>query len=161
MNMVSIVMATYNGEKYVGEQIESILSSDYKDICLYIYDDGSKDNTRSVLKEYELKYPDKVHVSQNETNQGVTLNFLRAVCSTATDYVMLCDQDDVWLPGKITDTLKRIKHMEAQQGKELPLAVFTDAVVVDSELNKLQEFLFPLRASLIRKDGAAAASDGK
>lgn len=142
MDMVAIIITTYNGEKYVGEQIDSILSATYHDTMLYIYDDGSKDNTMSILRKYESQYPDNIHVYQNELNLGVTKNFLHAVCQTTTDYIMFCDQDDVWKPDKIALTLKRMKHMEAQRGKDTPLAVFTDAVVVDKELNILQNSFF-------------------
>lgn len=142
MSMVSIVMATYNGEKYIGEQIESILASTYQDFNLFIYDDGSTDGTLLVLMQYENKYPDKIKIFQNEVNQGVTLNFLQGICKTTSDYIMLSDQDDVWKPNKIGITLRRMRHMEAQLGKELPMAVFTDAVVVDENLKTLQKSFF-------------------
>jgi len=142
MSMVSIVMATYNGEKYVAEQIDSILASTVKNMELYIYDDGSKDGTVPILKQYESLYPDQVHVYQNKENLGVTMNFLKAICRTTTDYIMLCDQDDVWKPDKIAVTLKRMRHMEAQAGSEVPIAVFTDAEVVDAELKMIESSFF-------------------
>lgn len=142
MGMVSIVMATYNGEKYLEEQIESILSSTYQDFELDIFDDGSKDSTMEILDRYQRQYPDKIFVSQNKTNLGVTHNFLNAVNRTTADYVMLCDQDDVWKKDKIARTLKRMRQMEVQFGKELPIAIFTDAHVVDSDLNILHESFF-------------------
>ncbi|MDD3174726.1 MAG: glycosyltransferase, partial [Herbinix sp.] len=117
MSTVAIVMTTYNGEKYVGEQINSILASTYQDFELFICDDGSKDSTMSILRDYEKQNPTKVHVFQNETNQGVTINFLKTLCRTTMDYMMFCDQDDVWKSNKIAITLKRIRHMEAQIGK--------------------------------------------
>lgn len=142
MSTVAIVMTTYNGEKYVGEQIESILKSSYPDFELFIYDDGSKDTTMSILRNYENQHPAKVHIFQNSENLGVTANFLNAICRTTMDYVMFCDQDDVWKANKIAITLKRMRHMEAQLGKEIPLAVFTDAVVVDRELKELKSSFF-------------------
>lgn len=139
---VSIVMSTYNGEKYLEEQIDSILSSTYQDIDLYIHDDGSSDRTLELLAGYSNRYPDRVHVYRNEVNLGYTLNFLHGVCDTTADYIMLCDQDDVWKPDKIRDTLRRMRHMEAQLGKELPIAVFSDAEVVDERLNKIYDSFF-------------------
>ena len=140
--MVSIIIATYNGEKYIAEQIDSILKSSYQDMEIYIYDDGSQDGTMDILKRYEANYPDIIHVKQNESNLGVTLNFLKAIRRTTTDYVMLCDQDDVWKIDKIAMTLKRMRHMEAQMDKKLPMAVFTDARVVDSGLNTIDQSFF-------------------
>jgi glycosyltransferase involved in cell wall biosynthesis len=142
MSTIAIVMATYNGEKYVGEQIESILASTYQDMELYIYDDGSKDNTVELLKSYETQYPDMVHVIQNEINLGHAMNFIHALTRTTTDYIMFCDQDDVWKQHKVATTLKRMRHMEAQLGKDNPLAVFTDATVVDGNLDVLNQSFF-------------------
>jgi glycosyltransferase involved in cell wall biosynthesis len=135
-------MTTYNGEKYVDEQIRSILNSTYQDFELFIYDDGSTDSTMSILQSYESQYPEKVHAYQNNVNLGVTLNFLHALCKSTTDYIMFCDQDDSWKSNKIATTLKRMRHMEAQIGKDIPLAVFTDAIVVDKELKILNNSFF-------------------
>jgi glycosyltransferase involved in cell wall biosynthesis len=135
MSTVAIVMTTYNGEKYVGEQIESILDSNFQDFELYIYDDGSKDSTMSILRGYEAKYPDKIHAQQNDVNLGVTMNFLQALGRTTTDYIMFCDQDDYWKSNKISLTLKRMRNIEVQQGKDEPIAVFTDAQVVNTDLS--------------------------
>lgn len=142
MSTVAIVMTTYNGEKYVGEQIDSILASNYQDFELFIYDDGSKDNTLPILRDYEARNPLKIHVIQNETNLGVTTNFLAAIRKTTIDYIMFCDQDDYWKQNKVAVTLKRMRHMEAQLGKDKPLAVFTDATVVDQELKVLKNSFF-------------------
>lgn len=142
MGMVQIVMATYNGEKYLKEQIDSILSSSFQDFELHIFDDGSQDSTMDILKNYRDKYPEKIFISQNKRNLGVTLNFLKAISRTRSDYVMLCDQDDVWRKDKIAKTLKRMRQMEVQFGKDLPIAVFTDALVVDNNLNTLNKSFF-------------------
>jgi glycosyltransferase involved in cell wall biosynthesis len=142
MDNVSIVMTTYNGEKFLEEQINSILSSTYQDFELYIVDDGSQDNTMEILSRYKEKYPGKINFCRNETNLGVTLNFLKAVSKTTSEYIMLCDQDDIWKADKIAKTLKRVKQMEVQFGKELPIAVFTDAYVVDEGLNIIHESFF-------------------
>lgn len=142
MSTVAIIMTTYNGEKYVKEQIDSILVSNYQDFELFIYDDGSNDNTVALMRPYEQQYPDKVHVFQNEKNLGLVRNFLQALSLTTMDYVMFCDQDDVWTANKIGITLKRMRNLEAQTGKGTPLAVFTDATVVDQNLMELQSSFF-------------------
>ena len=68
--MITILMATYNGEKYVAEQIESLLHQTYTEFQLYIRDDASTDNTLAILKEYQNQYPEKIHVQANEKNTG-------------------------------------------------------------------------------------------
>ncbi len=142
MNKVSIVMATYNGQSYIKEQIDSILSSDYRNFDLHIYDDGSRDDTISILNEYKERHPGKVHVHQNQKNLGVTKNFLQGICNTNADYIMLSDQDDFWISDKISLTLKKIKEMEESSPEGLPLAVFTDAIVVDKDLNLINNSFF-------------------
>ncbi len=142
MNKVSIVMTTYNGESYIKEQIESILSSDYKEFDINIYDDGSSDGTVSILKEYEKKYPKKIYVKQNVKNLGVTRNFLEGICNTRADYIMLCDQDDVWKSDKIALSLRKIEVMEESSAEKLPMAVFTDATVVNKDLDVINDSFF-------------------
>ena len=142
MSMVAIIMATYNGEKYVGEQIDSILASSYQDFELFIFDDKSQDRTMSILRDYESQNPSKIHVFENEVNLGLTANFLQSFCKTTMDYVMFCDQDDFWKPNKIAITLKRMRHMEASIGKNTPLAVFTDAAIADQDLCVLKNSFF-------------------
>ncbi len=142
MSAIAVVMATYNGEKYIAEQIDSVLASGFQDFEIFIYDDGSKDSTLSILKEYEQRFPEKLHIVQNEVNLGVTMNFLNALSRTTADYVMFSDQDDVWMKNKLGLTLKRMRHMEAQLGKNTPVAVFTDAEVVDRDLNTINSSFF-------------------
>ncbi|HHU73173.1 MAG TPA: glycosyltransferase family 2 protein [Clostridiales bacterium] len=142
MSKVSIVMATYNGEKYLREQLESILASSYEDIEIFVFDDGSKDETIDILRDYESRLPNKIHLKQNEKNLGVTKNFLQGLCATSSDYIMFCDQDDVWKPDKIEATLKRMLQLEKKTGKDLPLAVFTDATVTDHKLKVISSSFF-------------------
>lgn len=164
MSTVNIVMATYNGEKYLKQQIESILGASYTDWSLFIFDDGSTDNTLEIAQDFEKRYPERIQVYQNERNLGVTLNFLTGLkkvyqltnleetpnvrakmhpySSNHAKYYMLCDQDDVWHRDKITVTLERMKFLEKKYGKEKAQLVFTDAKVVDENLNKIYQSFF-------------------
>jgi glycosyltransferase involved in cell wall biosynthesis len=133
--MISILLATYNGEKYISEQIESLLSQTYQDFTLYINDDKSTDNTYKIISEYAQKHPKKIIASQNEKNTGGTkYNFLRMMIDHKDDYVMLCDQDDIWLPDKISKSLAKIKDMEREHGTSTPILVFTNLTVVKDNL---------------------------
>lgn len=140
--MISIVMSTYNGERYLREQVESILLSTVKDIELLICDDGSKDGTMEMLKTYEEAYPQLIHIHKNEKNVGYTLNFLRGALRAKGDYIMFCDQDDVWKAEKVEKTLDKMKQLEKSSGKDAPLAIFTDALVVDEQLNPIHKSFF-------------------
>ena len=89
------------------------------------------------MKEYEEKYPDKIHVHQNEKNLGFVQNFLEGARRASGSYLMFCDQDDVWLSSKLGDALNYIRKMEQKYGEDKPISVFTDAKVVDSSLLEL------------------------
>ncbi len=136
-NTVGIIMASYNSEDFIREQIDSILNSIYQNIHIYVRDDGSTDNTVAIVKEYVEKYPSQIELIENKQNMGLVKNFLTGVMEAKEDYVMFSDHDDVWLPYKVKKTLAAMKKAE-KSNKELPIAVFTDATVVDDKLNSLE-----------------------
>ncbi len=130
---IAILMATYNGEKYLGEQIDSLLAQTYKDWHLYIHDDGSTDNTQAILREYAKKHSN-IHILGYESQKGAMRNFLSLLQRVEADYYMFCDQDDVWLKEKVELSFKEMKRQEAAfQGK--PIIVYTDLYVTDAALN--------------------------
>lgn len=149
MDEVCVIMAAYNGEKYLRSQVESILGGTYKNVVLRIFDDGSTDGTVELLEELKNEYPSQLFYKQNEGNLGCVKNFLQAAAETDSDYYMFSDQDDVWMEDKITKTLHQMKQAEhrgiaedtekqaAQNGQTVPVAVFTDAVVVDESLKPI------------------------
>ena len=133
--MISILLASCNGDKYIREQIDSLLKQSVQDFKLFINDDKSTDDTFSIISEYAGSYPDKVFIAQNAVNSGgAKNNFIKMMISHKDDYVMLCDQDDIWKPNKIEKSLAKIKEMEAQYGESKPLLVHTDLTLVDEKL---------------------------
>lgn len=94
--MISIAMATYNGERFLREQIESILAQTVTDFELVICDDCSSDSTVQILQEYEKK-DNRIHLICNEQNLGFKRNFEKAISLCRGDYIALSDQDDIWL----------------------------------------------------------------
>lgn len=134
--MVDILLATYNGETYLKEQIESILKQTYEEWILYIRDDGSKDNTIKAVKRYVDKYPEKIKfIEDNKSSLGAKMNFGELIKCSKNDYCMFCDQDDFWLPNKIEITLLKMRELEEKYGKEEPILIHTDLKVVDENLN--------------------------
>lgn len=138
---IDIIMASYNGEKYIKEQIHSILNSSIQDFKINIYDDGSNDATIDILEQLENQYKDKIKVYKNSNNKGVTRNFLEALSTSSANYIMFCDQDDYWLENKIEITLNKMKDLEKKHPNK-PLAVFTDTIVVDEGLNTIYPSFF-------------------
>lgn len=94
---ISIAMATYNGAKYLKEQINSILLQTIQDFELIVCDDCSSDSTVDILEEYVRK-DSRVRIYQNTNNIGFKKNFEKAIGLCRCDYIALCDQDDVWMP---------------------------------------------------------------
>lgn len=125
---VDILLATYNGEKYLKEQIESILNQTYQNIQIIISDDCSQDSTREILKQYEKN--EKIKIFYQEKNLGYVKNFEFLLKQIENEIYMLSDQDDVWKKEKVEKTVEKLKN------ENLDL-VFGDLEVVDENLNTI------------------------
>lgn len=137
---LAILLATYNGEEYVKTQLDSLLAQQEKDWDLIISDDCSKDKTPSILCEYAERFPDRVFLLLNEKPTGSSKdNFFRLMKKAeGYDYMMFCDQDDVWKPDKVGCTMRAM--MELENGEtHIPCLVHTDLTVVDANLSMLHE----------------------
>ena len=108
---VSVVIATYNGEKYLKEQLDSILSQTYPVSEIIIQDDRSTDSTPAICHRYEAKFP-IIHFYENENNIGFNLNFKSAAMKASCDLVALSDQDDIWFPNKIEEEVTQIGNYD-------------------------------------------------
>lgn len=127
---VSIVMATYNGERFIREQIDSIVNQSYPIHELIIQDDGSTDNTIDILRQYELQYP-FVHIYENKQNLGYKENFRTAALRASGDFIGLADQDDIWFTNKIEEQVKAIGNHDVcysqhTRGKDMEHAHIVD-----------------------------------
>lgn len=130
--MIEILLATYNSEKYLTDQLDSLFEQTFEDWHLTVQDDGSTDKTVDILRKYAAVYPEKMTVHVNEKNLGgAKYNFYDMLLKADADYVMTCDHDDVWLPDKMERTMATMKDLEAQNAPDIPLLVHTDLTVVD------------------------------
>lgn len=134
---VSVAMCTYNGAKYIREQLDSILLQTRSVDEIIISDDGSSDDTVDILRMYAEKYP-CVHFAKNTTNKGFKLNFLDTMRQCTGDIVFLADQDDRWLPNKVEYILDWYSNHPQIQ------LVFTNANIIDGEGNPTGETAFEL-----------------
>lgn len=98
--MISIAMCTYNGEHYLAEQLDSILTQSYRNLELVIVDDCSRDGTMAILRDYALR-DQRIRIVENESNIGFVKNFEKAISECQGETVALADQDDIWFPEKI------------------------------------------------------------
>jgi len=135
---VAILMAAYNGERYIEAQIRSILDQSWPHWKLYVRDDGSSDGTPTIASRYAEEHPDRIFLlSSDQRRLGPDGNFSHLMEHVASDYFMFCDQDDVWLAGKVERSLHSMYALEEEYGARVPLLVHTDARVVDAELHEL------------------------
>lgn len=99
--LISIALCTYNGDKYLKQQLDSLISQTYRPIEVVVTDDASQDGTLEILNQYATKY-NFFKVYRNEKNLGFTKNFEKAISLCSGDLIALCDQDDIWLPEKLS-----------------------------------------------------------
>lgn len=129
--LVSVVMATFNGEKFLRQQIESILNQNYTNIELVVVDDGSTDKTLTILNEY-AKQDARIKIYPATTNMGFVSNFERGLTLAQGEYVMLSDQDDIFRQDKILLMLQKLK------GGTCDL-VISDLSLIDSDGNLIHK----------------------
>lgn len=122
----SVALCSYNGEHYILEQLESIVAQSTPVDEIIICDDGSKDKTCEIIKEFRKKTTIPVRLIQNTINLGYTRNFEKAICQCNGDIVLLSDQDDIWLPNKVEMV---VQYFEEHPDKDF---IFTDAELINS-----------------------------
>lgn len=115
MSKIDIVMATYNGEKYISEQIDSIINQTYTNWNLIIRDDGSKDGTVAIIKNYEKRDSRIKVVEDNLGNLGFNKNFELLLRTSSEEFIMVSDQDDIWMSDKIEKSNNEIKKMNLEE----------------------------------------------
>jgi glycosyltransferase involved in cell wall biosynthesis len=132
---IAILMCTYNGESYLEEQLNSFYNQDYKDWTLYVSDDGSKDKTLNILKQYQKKWGAKKLIIRRGPQKGFCQNFLNIICDKKikADFYLLSDQDDVWMPHKISHSIKKLSKLDPLK----PILYCSRTTYVSSDAKKI------------------------
>jgi rhamnosyltransferase len=132
---VDILLSTYNGSKYLAEQIASLQAQSASDWRLLVRDDGSNDGTVEILHQLAALDP-RIHIVADDepaaSNLGASRSFCELLKQVEAPYFMFCDQDDVWHPSKVEKTLKQLELLDGA-----PALVFSDLRIVDSKLQQL------------------------
>ncbi|MCO5230767.1 MAG: glycosyltransferase family 2 protein [Chitinophagales bacterium] len=143
--IVDILLATYNGEKYLDEQLESIFNQDYHHFRVLVRDDGSSDGTLNILAKWKGLYPQKIEIIEDEDkNLGASQNFNRLMQLSSAPYICFSDQDDKWLPEKLSKQIAFIQKIENNHSNK-GVMVFSDLIICDQAMNVVSP-------SLIEKD---------
>lgn len=133
---VAILLASFNGEKYIVKQLESIKEQSYSNFVCYIHDDGSTDSTQDLIREFCKQDPVRFQYVDGLPCGGAKYNFFFLLRKIADEpYIMFCDQDDYWFPEKIRISVKTIKQLERDTAE--PLCIYSDLEVVNSNLKTI------------------------
>lgn len=137
MIKVAVLLSTYNGEKYLLNQLQSIQKQTAKNFHIYIRDDGSTDRTTEIIEKF-CENNVNCSVLQSGRNLGAANSFMELLKLVDEEYYMFCDQDDIWLKNKIKNSLDYLLLKEKGK-KGVPVLIYTDAKVVDVRLNTIAE----------------------
>lgn len=141
---MEILLPTYNGGRFLREQLDSLFAQTDQDWRLTASDDGSADDTLAILQDYLARYPDRMALRAGGRRFGSARDhFFALMRECRAGYVLFCDQDDVWHPDKVEKTRAALMAAEGQWGSQTPVMVFTDQTVADGALR-------PIAPSLMR-----------
>ena len=137
-----ILLASYNGENFIEEQILSIINQSFQNWRLIIRDDGSTDHTKNIIKRYK-NIDKRINIIEDSNkNIGPSLNFgtlLKFAYKKGFEIFFFCDQDDIWSKDKLAIQLGLISRLEQSYGKDIPIMVYSDLVVIDNNLRLIDK----------------------
>lgn len=137
---IDILLSTYNGARFLLEQLASIAAQDMKLWRLIARDDGSTDNSIVLLEAFAAKFPEQVIlINEPSERMGIVASYEILLSKSDAEYVAFCDQDDVWIPGKLTILMQRMLKLEHANKPETAILVHSDLTVVDEKLEKIAD----------------------
>ena len=146
--MIDIVLATYNGQAFLAQQIKSIQDNVgyHKRVNkIIVTDDGSTDETQNIVATLTEQDSRIIWIENTSGKKGPKDNFAFGLSQSTAEYIMLCDQDDIWLPHKIETSIKRLKQAEKTSLPQTPLLIFSDKQIVDENLQPICNSYFTLK----------------
>ena len=140
---LEILLSTYNGEHYLSDQVDSLLSQSFTDWRLLIRDDGSTDRTQAIIDAYITSHPDKIILLKDEIGcVGTSQSYSQLLRQSTAPYIALCDQDDSWISEKLAIQMSKMLEEENKTGKDFPLLINTDLMVTTHTLDILSKSLW-------------------
>ena len=142
---IDILMATYNGEKYLVEQLDSIINQTYRNWNLLIRDDNSTDKTLEIIQNYHKKDKRIKILKDNKGNLGIVRNFEELLKSSESEFIMFSDQDDIWVENKLDMYLKMIEKI-----KNKGFMIHSDAILFDKNKSNILKDTFISKKAINR-----------
>lgn len=137
---LEILLSTYNGELYLKELFDAILSQTFTNWRMVIRDDGSSDSTMAIIVYYQKKYPDRfIILDGRNTNLGPAQSFGKLIEFSTAPFLALCDQDDVWMPDKLEKQMVIMQEKGQDSGLFTPILVHSDLMVCDDKMNCISD----------------------
>ena len=142
---IDILMATYNGEKYLAEQLDSIINQTYHNWNLLIRDDNSTDRTLEIIQDYQKKDNRIKLLKDNKGNLGIVKNFEELLKNSESEFIMFSDQDDIWIENKLDMYLKMIEKI-----KNKGFMIHSDAILFDKNKSNILKDTFISKKAINR-----------
>ncbi len=130
---IEILMATWNGARFLRDQLDSLFCQTFQNFSLTVRDDGSTDSTLKIIEDYRHRYSERVVVHRNLVRLGPCANFSLLAQQSSAPYVAFCDQDDIWCKDKLAVSIDAMKRVEKQQGNTTPVLVFSDMAPINED----------------------------
>ncbi|BBP05725.1 glycosyl transferase [Sulfuriferula plumbiphila] len=153
--MIQVLLATYNGEAFLAEQLDSLLAQKGGVCTVLARDDGSTDTTLDILQRYAQSFPSQIVLGEKQGRLGAIGSFDWLLSQSSAPYIAFCDQDDVWEPDKLHILLERMQALEARLGKDTPILVHSDLAVVNRNLQRIHPSFWTYSGLDARRHGLA------
>ena len=127
---IEVLLATWNGERFIEEQLESLFRQTFQSFRVIVRDDASTDSTLDIVKRYRSRYPGRVVVHVNPCRMGPCRTFSHLAETSTAPYVAFCDQDDLWREDRLAIGIAAAKNMEAEYGIQTPILIFSDLTLI-------------------------------
>lgn len=152
---IQVLLATYNGEAFLAEQLDSLLAQEEADFTVLSRDDGSTDTTLAILQSYTRNFPGQITLSDKQGRLGATGSFDWLLSQSSAPYIAFCDQDDVWVPNKLHTLLDHMQALETSLGSKTPILIHSDLTVVNRSLQSIQPSFWSYSGLDARRHGLA------
>ena len=148
---VDILLPVYNGEEYLAQLLSSLEKQTCHDFRLLIRDDGSSDTSLAILEKFVKQTHLECQLISGKKNLGIIRSFNKLMNNASVDYIMFCDQDDVWLPEKIEKSMAAIQMAEKEYGRKTPLLLHCDLQIVDENLKLISPSMWQFQRLKVRQ----------